>query len=365
MSMKIEQAKKTLANAWATKQITTKEYRQAIQQLEDKSKNITSTKNIEKENVIPTAPRVPEIDHSQYKDIDYFEDGVLIPRDLYESNLFKEVEIDGKKREKHRFTSKAMYSVFYLLCKYGKNGKVIGLTTDEMAQELGYSDSRNLRNALDKLESEGIIEVNRNVKPFVYELADYNKSKGYFVVPERLMGQVKDMKLKQLRLEWTYMLRNHLSPRNDNKSDLSLGHLRRMINADCYKEVLELADSLRGRFFDSIQEIKTGFWRSWNSLKVSFNNVSLGIVENVQNKLEEYKSHHLYKSINYIFDSLEINSTAFNYRQAIDIMNEYTERELLIVKQNVQVLDKSYSGSSGYLRHLLQRARTGAIVMQY
>ncbi|WP_018250294.1 hypothetical protein [Orenia marismortui] len=354
MSTKIEQAKKKLGNLWVNKQITDQEYRQAIDQLENRAKKYTSTKSIQKEEIVK-APKVPEVNIENTKDIDHFKNGVLIPRNLYDLNKLK-------------FSSKSMYSAFYILCKHSnKNGRIIGLTTSDMAHYYGYSDSRNVRNGLDKLEGLGLITINRNVKPYIYTINNYNFKSGGFVVPEEVMKDVSHMKLKQLRIQWLYMCRNLHSPKNKSKSDLSLGHIRKMVNADCYKEVIELARSLTDKFFTAIKEVKKGFWRSWNSLKVSFNNATLGIIENVQNKLESYKSHHLYNHIKNIFERLDIKLCALNFKSAIDLMDEYTERELLIVKQNIDNdnLDKSYSGSAGYLRHLLQRARNGALVAQY
>ncbi|MBM7624918.1 hypothetical protein [Sporohalobacter salinus] len=306
-------------------------------------------------------PKKPEISQTndiiieQKNDMACFQKPVLIPRHIYEEKM-------------NKFTCKAMYSSLYVLMKYcNSNGVVSNQTTKDLARYYDYKDCRNIRSGLSKLEDINIITINKNTRPFTYQINDYHFEQGGFVVPEQYMqSYIKNTKLKKLRLEWYYMLRNLHSPLNKTKFNLRLDNLKKVINADSYNEVVNLANDLKNKFFNTVDTIITGAKKGSNKLKTKINNITLGILETSQKQIKNIKQHFKFNDIKYIFEELDIKPTLSHFKEAFNLIDQYAEICLLAVKDNCTANRfKSNHNSIGYFEWMLQLAQDGGIQPQY
>ncbi len=329
-------------------------FKEKANKIIDTDLNKTEEQNQELQPPEVASSNDPDIILEQENDMSYFKKPVLIPRHIYEQN-------------RDKFGCKAMYSSLYVLMKYcDSNGVVTNLTTKDLATYYNYKDCRNIRSGLSKLEKIGIITIDRSTRPFTYCINGYHFKQGGFVVPEDYMkAYIKDTKLKKLRLEWYYMLRNLHSPRNETKFNLRLDNLKEIVNADSYNEVISLAKNLRDKFFNAVDTIISGAKKGHNKLKTKINNIALGILETSQKQIESVKQHFRFNDVQYVFDKIDIKPTLSHFKEAFNLIDQYAEVSFVAVKDNCTANRfKSDHNSVGYLEWMFQLAQDGGIQPQ-
>ncbi|WP_027339065.1 hypothetical protein [Halonatronum saccharophilum] len=309
--------------------------------------NISKSKDIfrKKENKV----RIPEVSKSEIitkdEDIYYFKNGVMIPEGIV-------------KRLVDEAQAKSAYFVLGSLAKFcDGEGVVSHKKVEDLAKWCGYKDSSTYRFGLNWLEENGFISVDRSSKVNSYRVNDYIFGRAIIIPAEDLEGKAKETRTKKLRLKWTYYLRNHHSPNNKRgKFDLSLGNLKEMVNGVSIKEVINLANELKGEFFDKLELIKSGISKAKDKLKVEFNNFKLGIVDNLDEEVERVNHHQYFSRVCQVFKDLAIKLSLPNFRKAYGVIEEigefYLDRVCLKAKSRDVVSDR---GSVGYFIYLMRR----------
>ena len=297
--------------------------------------------------------RIPEnvVDPDEETDFDLFENPVLCPRVLYN-------------KYKYKFTAKCMYSALNaLLMHRDSDGIVQGVTTNEMAKHYGYTDSRRIRDGIDRLEAEGIIEVDRSSSLVnTYKFVDNDLSKGCFVIPQEIMKDISDYNLKDMRLIWYYLSLNHHSPRNDRKFPINLETLKDVVNADSFVEVERLAHGIKDSLFNKISTIKSAVSRGKDKLKVSFDNLKIGVIELSQKQINKLKNHQLYKYVKHMFRNLRISRSWRKISSALEIIEKYSQKVIdTIRKVVVEANFKSKVNSVSYLKKLFELVAAGRL----
>jgi|GEM_PF-3683014 hypothetical protein len=322
-----------------------------LQEAKNKNKinntNIQTTKELIKQE--DKALRIPEIDASKIitkdEDIYYFKNGIMIPEKIV-------------KRLIDESQGKSPYFVLASLCKFANNkGVVSNRRVEDLANLCGYEDSSTYRFGLNWLEDNEFVVVDRSTRPNTYLINDYKFGRAIIVPEEDIREQVKTVIPKELRVKWTYYLRNQHSPANKKgKFDLSLNYLKKMTNAVSFKEVLCLVDSLKDNFFSTCELIKSTTKKAKNKLKVEFNNLGLGIIKDLQEEINRVNHSEYFERVYKSFTNLDIPLTLPNFRRAYQSIKEvgefYLDRVLAKARTGQYKSDKQ---SVGYFIYLIER----------
>ncbi|MCK8825500.1 hypothetical protein [Fuchsiella alkaliacetigena] len=296
--------------------------------------------------------RIPEnvVDPDEETDFDLFENPVLCPRTLYNEH-------------KHNFSAKCMYSALNALLMHRDSAGVVqGVTTMEMAKHYGYTDSRRIRDGINRLETEGIIEVDRSALVNTYKFVDNDLSKGCFVIPQEFIKQISDYTLKDMRLIWYYLSLNHHSPRNNRKFPINLETLKSVVNADSFVEVERLAHGIKDSLFNKIATIKSGISRGKDKLKVVFDNLKVGVIEISKKQIEKLKRHPHYKDIKHMFRNLRISHSWRKISSALEIIERYSQEVINTVRKVVMESNfRSKVNSASYLEKLFELVASGRL----
>ena len=296
--------------------------------------------------------RIPEnvVDADEETDFDLFANPVLCPRTLYS-------------KYKYKFTAKCMYSALNALLMYrDSEGVVQGVTTMEMAKHYGYTDSRRIRDGLDRLEAEGIIEIDRSTFINNYKILDYDSSQGFFVIPQEIMKEISDYNLKDMRLIWYYLSLNHHSPRNDRKFPVNLETLKDVVNADSFVEVERLAHGIKNSIFSKIDTIKSTVSRGKDKLKVVFDNLKVGVIEISKEQIAKLKRHQHYKDIKHMFRNLRISHSWRKISSALEVIERYSQEVIDTVRKVVMEGNfRSKVNSVSYLERLFELVAAGRL----
>ncbi|WP_166667861.1 hypothetical protein [Orenia marismortui] len=341
-------------------------------------------------------------------DAEYFYSTVMIPRKIYEyysealdtynnkiAEYNQEVEEynknhkNKKKKKDFKLESKKLITFLIVLFVFQKEGKIEEVKLKDMADVMGYKDTRIFAEASQVFEEIGFIKVDRNVKPRVYYINDLfmeNKkivnNKGFITIPfEFISKNIKDLKLKELRLCLFLFSLNAHTPRNHGVK-ITLKKLKKVTKSESYEEVIRIIKDLEDILFDSYSvepqgtkrigqtEIKLLLTKGKQKVEFDFNKNKLGYISDreLAEKIDiahNMEKHHYYNDIRYIFKNINITMSSDNFLRALSVINSYNKAGdyfLKIVKDN-SVKDEFYSNYStvGYFKFMFELASEKAI----
>ncbi|WP_018250398.1 hypothetical protein [Orenia marismortui] len=293
--------------------------------------------------------KIPEVDKANIitkdEDIYYFKQGIMIPEKIVE-RLINEAQ------------GKSPYFVLTSLAKFSnRSGVVSKRKVEDLAKWCGYEDSSTYRFGLNWLEENDFVFVDRSTRPNRYVINDYKFGRAIIIPENDIKGEAKKVIPKELRIKWTYYLRNQHSPANKKgKLDLSLSYLKKMTNAVSFKEVLKLTNKLKDSFFSKFEIVKSKIKSAKDKLKVEFNNLRLGIVKDLDQEIDRVNHHDYFKRVYTSFKKLEIPLTLPNFRQAYEAIREVGEFCLdQVVTKSKTGKYRSIEQSVGYFIYLLKQ----------
>jgi hypothetical protein len=278
------------------------------------------------------------------EDIYYFKHGIMIPEAIVERIITES-------------QAKSTYFVLASLCKFANSqGVVTNQKVEDLAQWCGYQDSSTYRLGLQWLAEHDFIMIDRSSRINTYLIFDYKFGRAVIVPEEDIKAEAKKTTTKELRLKWTYYLRNQHSPVNkQGKFNLSLSYLKKMTKSVSFTEVLSLAKRLKEGFFTKCEIVKSGINRAKDKLKVEFNNFRLGIVDNLAQEVERINHSQYFTKVAEIFKNLDIKLTLPNFRRAytiIEEIGEYCLDQVLLKSKRREYISKKQS--VGYFIHLMR-----------
>lgn len=250
-------------------------------------------------------------DLSEEKYINYFDKPILVNKSDYRILLKK---------------SRSTYDYLVLTYLYKKNNKceVIDKTFSDILNWIGKGCIRDISNSINRLEDFNIISVNRQTKPYEYEIIDYeaNKKKGMFNIPEQFIDIAIDLNLKHLRGVFARFISSRHCPANRNRSKGLLANtLRRYYNAQSYKEVNKLEEELfkKGIFSSKIVEKRDK--KRDNLFITTFNNVKFGIKKAVDTFSNLVNKSH-FKKIATTLINMDIDLNVQNLTRVLDEVSD-------------------------------------------
>ncbi|TDX48316.1 hypothetical protein [Orenia marismortui] len=377
MSTKIEQAKKKLGNLWLNKQITDQEYRQAMNELDEKAKelkaqSVNNSMSIRNELKRDTTKREPVAplnvtkkdkmveEALEYKgvDLEHYINPILI--------LFRVGDNQSLEKLAKGFSHKSSFTLLielFHLCNSA--GEVEGFSRDRLVADYGYKNGEAAYRAINELEESDIIEVDRSVKPNRYIIKNYAenmKTGGFVVSRDTMVEEAKNLLKKDYRAFFYNCFRRQHSPVNDKKKNSKLSTLKDYINAGSCEEVMRIYERLEGKLLESAKIVTDRFKKADNLVKFVYDKVKMRIIETKEEVVDQVTSHWFYDSLKNIYKLIGIKLTINNLKQGFRLIEQYGERCLKAVQYNLHKFDKSTTGRVGYFEFMLNQARIGAII---
>jgi len=278
--------------------------------------------------------------------------GCFISREIFNSTI------------KHNYSLNKTDILTYLSlsCLVDRQGQA-QVSQQEIADYIQQKDNSRVNKSLHKLEG-ALIEINRAVRPFQYSIKGYKqafrkKSKGGFIIPNKLLKILIQANLKDIRLIlYLCSLRHHI-PSNRNKMAIKLNTLKKVVRAVSYKEVEDIFYKFKGVVFNTVEGIAEKAQRGYKGFKkllAKFNthNLNIGV------KLQYYQHHHLKNEVVRVLKRMEIKPKLKNIIKVIDKIEDtaefyWEEVKNLSLKPAIKSKYNSVNCVIGLIEHLEKR----------
>lgn len=360
--IKIERAKKELANLYTADKISAQEYRQAINELEDKAQELR-TKIDQQDFLAPlnqTKKDQQLREHLEYQgvDLEHYLNPVLILRTVGEDESLEELA----KNFSHRSSFTLLIELFYLC---NSQGEISGVSREDLVRGYGYQSGEAAYRALKELEELKIIKIDRSVKPNSYSIINYaqNMKRGGFVLSrDTMLEEAKNLLKKDYRAFFYNCFRRQHSPVNQRVKSSKLSTLKNYINAGSFNEVIKVYKKLEGRLLKEAKLITDRSKKGDNLLKFVYDHLKMRIIKSKDEVIKQVRGHWLYNNLKKIYQTIEIKLTVNNLKQGYQLINKYGEGCFKAVQHNLHKFEQSKTGRVGYFEFMLNQAKIGAII---